>query len=305
MSPPSKDLENRAWLGRVTAGWKKPELPLDVVRRYWRDVHSPAIARRDGLWEYRHYQFDLVDAAAFAAPDRVDTVCPDDAQLMWLSDVRYKSQAGLDAFAASPSDKGVLASLLGDIDLIVLRSTTYRAVEDNAWTFVDTTSSLPQGPPTDLHLGLFLRTSGDQPAFRKAMRELSSAWAAIEGVRRLRLALLDAPDAEAERKAGYPIKTHPQEQQYQAWIDLVVQDTSVTKHLAESGADLLATHVSTLHAYPVAACYTSNFAGRPTLVGLRGYPALDAIRALGAANQTDPALVRWMYGREVYAESGA
>jgi len=25
---------------------------------------------------------------------------------------------------------------------------------------------------------------------------------------------------EAERRAGYPVKTHPVEQQYQAWIDL-------------------------------------------------------------------------------------
>jgi hypothetical protein len=291
------DIENRAWLGRVTAGWKKPELPLEVVRRYWRDVHSPAIARRDGLWEYRHYQFDAVKADIAGAIDGVAFDCPSDAQLMWLSDVRYANEAALADFSRSPSDKAVLASLLADIDLIVERSTTYRAVEDNAWTYVDRSSAPPQGPPLHPHYGLFFRRRADEATFRAAMRELSRDWSVRPGVRRLRLALLDAPDAEAERKAGYPIKTHPAEQQYQAWIDLVVQSEGELAEAVVASSALLAANVATLHAYPVAACYTSNHGGRPTVVGLRGYPAFDALCALGARNQLDPALLGWMYGR--------
>jgi hypothetical protein len=291
------DLENRAWLGRVTAGWKKAELPLEVVRRYWRDVHSPAIARRDGLWEYRHYQFDAVDAEIASAVEGVRFDCPADAQLMWLSDVRYASEAALADFARSPSDKAVLGSLLADIDLIVERSTTYRAVETNAWTYVDRSQSLPQGVPERPHFGLFFRRRTDEASFRTAMREMSAAWSIRPGVRRLRLALLDAPDAEAERKAGYPIKTHPAEQQYQAWIDIMFESEADVAAAIGSSATLLAEHVTTLHAYPVAACYTSNHGGRPTLVGLRGFPAFDATRALGARNQLDPALLAWMYGR--------
>ena len=54
--------------------------------------------------------------------------------------------------------------------------------------------------------------------------------------------------------------------------------------------------IRTIHAYPVAACYTSVYAGQPTLTGLRGYAARQAIRALGADNQTEPGLLKWMYG---------
>ena len=43
------EFENRARLASITCGWKKTELPLDWVRRYWRDVHSPVIARRPGV----------------------------------------------------------------------------------------------------------------------------------------------------------------------------------------------------------------------------------------------------------------
>lgn len=42
--------------------------------------------------------------------------------------------------------------------------------------------------------------------------------------------------------------------------------------------------------------YTFNAQGRPTLIGLRGYAALAAIRSLGADHQRDPLLLEWMYG---------
>ncbi|MYH34259.1 MAG: hypothetical protein F4013_04120 [Gammaproteobacteria bacterium] len=102
---------------------------------------------------------------------------------------------------------------------------------------------------------------------------------------------------EAERKAGYPIKTHPAEQQYQATIEIVLSEREVGRDLLSDrvGVDW-AGPIRTIHAYPVAACYTSVYAGRPTLVGLRGYAAHQAIGALGADNQTEPGLLEWMYG---------
>ena len=116
--------ENRAGIARVTCGWKKPHLPLEVVRRYWRDVHSPGIARRPGLYEYRHLQYDAVRTDLFAPIDGMQFACPDDQQLMWTSDVRYLDQAGVDAFSVEPPPE-TRAHLLGDINLIVDQSTTY------------------------------------------------------------------------------------------------------------------------------------------------------------------------------------
>ena len=287
------DIENRAGIARITCGWKKPELPLDVVRRYWRDVHSPAISRRAGLYEYRHYQFDAVRPELFGAASGIDFACPSHQQLMWLSDVRYENDAALAAFGVSP-DATVKAHLLADIDLLVDQSTTYKSVGDQAHTFVDTTGvPTPQGPPARPSVGVFFRQRGDEAPFHAHLRALAARWAATPGVVRVRLSLFEAPDMEAEKKAGYPIKTHPKALQYQAWIDLVLESDTVAKGLL--GADDAA-FFTTVHAYPVAALYTSVYAGRPTLVGLRGYPAYEAIQAFNAVGQREPALLEWMYG---------
>ncbi|MDO7843382.1 hypothetical protein [Sphingomonas immobilis] len=287
--------ENTAQIARVTAGWKKAGLPLAAVRRYWRDVHSPAIARRAGIWDYRHFQYDPVRADLFAPLDGILLACPQDEQLMWTSDVRYADEAALDAFGASPGPEAK-ALILGDIDLIVDQSTTYKAVGANARTFRDDTGeATPQGTPLHPTYEIFVRQRGDEASFRATMTRLAEAWAAAPGVMRVRLSLLDAPDMEAERAAGYPIKTHPVERQYQAWIDLTLQNDAAARPLLGAVPDL-AEHVSTVHAYPVTTLCTFNYAGRPTLAGLRGFPAYEALTALGGLHQAEPALLEWMYG---------
>ncbi|MDH7973256.1 hypothetical protein QH494_13790 [Sphingomonas sp. AR_OL41] len=285
-------LENSAGICRITCGWKKPELPLDSVRRYWRDVHSPAIARRPGIWEYRHYQFDPV-RPLFPAIDDVGQACPADEQLMWLSDVRYFNDQALAEFAANP-DPVVRGQLLGDIDLIVDQSTTYKAVGAMAMTLIDDSVLVPpQGPPPAPAFGLFFRSRTPEADFRAALSALAARWAGVAGVLRLRVSMLEAPDVAAERAAGYPIKTHPPERQYQAWIDIALADEAVAEKLPLGG---VAEYVGEIHAYPIAANYTSNYAGRPTFVGLRGFPAWDALTAIGGYNQAQPAILEWMYG---------
>lgn len=284
--------ENGAQICRITCGWKKDELPLDAVRRYWRDVRSPAIARRPGIWEYRHYQYDAV-RTLFPALGDVEQACPADEQLMWLSDVRYADDAALATFAADPGEQ-IRGQLLGDIDLIVAQSTTYKAVGDMARTLVDRSAVIPpQGPPPQPAFGLFFRGRSPEAEFRAAIAALAERWAQTPGVVRLRASMLEAPDVAAERAAGYPIKTHPPERQYQAWFDLTLEDEASAGTLPLDG---IAAHVHTLHAYPVAANYTSNCAGKPTFVGLRGYPAYAALTSIGGYNQAQPQILEWMYG---------
>jgi hypothetical protein len=53
------------------------------------------------------------------------------------------------------------------------------------------------------------------------------------------------------------------------------------------------------HTYPVEEKYTLVFGGRPTHVGLRGFPAFQVILASGANNQLQPELVEALYGARV------
>ena len=295
------DTENGAGIGRVTCGWPLPGLELAHVRRFWRDVHSPAIARRAGIYEYRHQQFGRVRSDVFPAVDGILYACGEGTQLQWQSDVRYADQAGLDRFGADPAPD-VKAHLLGDIDMLVGSSTTYLVLGTNGRTYRDETGDAPPlGVPGLPTYGLFFRMRGqDLAAFRTAMTRMAERWAAQPGVVRLRLSLFEIPDIEAERAAGYPIKTHPHEQQYQAWIDLTVADEAVCRGLLAPGDGA---RIAAVHAYPVDAAYTFNHAGRPTLAGLRGYCAVEAIGFFDAAQHREPSLLEWMFG-PVASEGG-
>jgi hypothetical protein len=285
--------ENKARICRVTCGWRLPHLDLDKVRRYWRDVHSPAIARRAGIYEYRHMQYGPVREDVFAPIHAIGAAADTEAQLQWMSDVRYADQAGLEAFGADPGAE-VKALLLSDIDMIVDRSTTYLALGANAHTYKDEIGNpAPLGPVNAPTFSLFIRRRGEQAAFRARLSSLAEDWAARPDVLRVRLSLFDAPDMEAERKAGYPVKTHPVEQQYQAWIDLTVRDEAACKTMLPAD---LAAHVAEIHTYPAQFVYTFNYAGKPTLAGLRGYCAVEAIGFLDAAQHRQPSLLAWMFG---------
>ncbi len=293
----SPDFENQAAIGRVTCGWKLPHLSLDQVRPYWRDAHSPTIARRAGVWEYRHFPLDPVRPGLFAHQPGIGYQPRVDQQLMWISDVRYFDQAGLDAFGLSPAPE-VKAKILQDIDMIVDQSTTYLVLGDGGRTLVDATGeAAPAGPTRFPTFAVFLRARDGEASFRETVRRMAGQWADTPGVKRVRVSLFEVPDMEAERKAGYPVKTHPAPLQYQAWIDLALEHEGVAAALMSAGDGIdYAADIKDVHAYPVPAVYTFNYRGRPTLAGLRGYPAAEAIRNLGAEHQKDVATLEWLYG---------
>ena len=291
------NVENQAKICRITCGWKKSELPMEWVWLYWRDVHSPAISRRLGIYDYRHYQYDLVEEQLLRKINEVNYSCPINEQLMWTSDVRYENQDKLNLFDESPLGEAKTA-LLGDIELIVDKSTTYRAVNKNAFTFTDISEiKEPQGSYNNPAFKLFFRRKSNQIEFRKFLLSVAQEWAKKNGVIRLRLSLFDAPDMEKERKAGYPIKTHNASQQYHASIELVLNKFSTGKDLIEAkDITIFLENIKDIHTYPIKSLYTSIYNGKPTIVGLRGYPAYQAMTALNAANQKNSSLLKWMYG---------
>lgn len=290
-------VENAAGLSRATCGWRLPGLDLDAVWGYWRDVHSPAISRRAGIHVYRHFRWAPVDPAVLAGVRGVTTEAPTDAQLQWMSDITYRDENALARFYQSPGSPEVVSKILGDIDMIVDRSTTYLSLRDNMSTVCDLEGKPRQGPPGTPCYGIFLRQRGTDADFRAGVRALAAEWAVTPGVTRVRFNLFEPPDMAADLGAGYPVKTHPLGQQYQALVEVGTESAAAARLLgAGRAASLLAAAAREAHAYPVSAVYSFVWDGIPTVAGLRGYPALRAIEALGAAHAVDAGLLEWMYG---------
>ena len=90
-----------------------------------------------------------------------------------------------------------------------------------------------------------------------------------------------------ESGAGYPVFPAPEDEHYQAWFDVVTDDPLAlrTAFAATGAAEAV---FAAIHVQPVTVTYTYVWAGRPTLVGLRGYPAWELITELGATNQAEP-----------------
>lgn len=92
----------------------------------------------------------------------------------------------------------------------------------------------------------------------------------------------------------------PSDDTYLGWVELTVRDEGVVGDLlAEPSADGLAEHVAAIHAYPVREIYTIISAGRPTEVGLRGYPAVRTMNAVGAGAQHGEAVLSLLFGDAV------
>src|SRR5699024_7629926 len=92
----------------------------------------------------------------------------------------------------------------------------------------------------------------------------------------------------------------PHGETYLGWMELAVHDEGVLGELlTRVDAHEFADHIAAIHTYPVREIYTIISGGRPTEVGLRGYPALQTIIAVGADGQRNEAVLNLVYGDAV------
>lgn len=190
--------------------------------------------------------------------------------------------------------------LVADVPLIQQWTAPHYAQGPDAGrTLVDRTGiAVPQGVPPQPQFSLFLRQRADARGFREYVLDLAQRWSNHPGVRRLRITLLQSDDVK-QAAGDYGIKgiASAQGHQFHAWLDLVLATEAVGGQLLSNTHDKgMRTYVSALHAYPVVERYTYVYGGKPTVVGLRGYAAYQAIEEFAADNQNDARFLQWMYG---------
>lgn len=292
-------LENAAKLALTAFCWWRPDLPPEICEAYWRDVHGIMFARAPGMWQCRQLRLAPNRADLWGPAPGVSFEASQAAQPQGLPHGLFLSDADLAAFADHPLPKAGIPNdarnFIGRIGALLFPA---------GRTFVDHINEpAPQGPPPFPTFVIALGPrDGAAPAeafHRHLLERLGPAWSRHPGVLRLRAEPLPPYEEAAMASPGVPYQW-PGDETYLGWIELAVRREDVLRDLLDPAfANDIAEQVRAIHTYPVREIYTLISAGRPTEVGLRGFPAVQTIHAAGADNQQSEAVLKLLFGEAV------
>ncbi|MFD0903439.1 ethyl tert-butyl ether degradation protein EthD [Actinomadura sediminis] len=257
-------------------------------------------AHAPGLWRYRQLRLAANRSDLYRAVPRVSFDAPEAAQPQGMGHGLFLSEADLAAFGGNPVARETIPN---DAHNFIGRIGAQLSAPGSGGTLVDRVDEPEvQGPPPAPTFVLcFAPRTEAAPveAFHRHLTErVARPWSEHPGVLRLRVEPLPPYGRSAMSSPGVPHRW-PTDATYLGWIELAVRNEGVVGDLLAGVADELAEQVGAVHAYPVREIYTIISAGRPTTVGLRGYPAVQAIDAAGADEQRSEAVLELLFGDAV------
>jgi hypothetical protein len=266
----------------VTAlGWWRTDLPKPANDAYWRDIHGTLAARIPGIGQYRQLHLGTPQGGPLFLADLDDSLPAEPVD--GIAQLLFATASNLRTFASHPF---VTEYVFHDERNLVRRNATLPSAPGAARTLVDSTDdATPQGVPAQPTYAVMLqqRDDVDRDAFHQRAGEIAQRWSDSPGVSRLRWTPMEPYDEAGWQSPGVR-HDWPDAEQYQAWVELVVADDDALAALPPLDPDV------------VREKYTIVHGGRPTDVGLRGWPAVQTITRSGATNQLQPDLLRALYG---------
>lgn len=268
---------------------RREGVPQALFDAYWRDVHGPLCARLPGLAFYVQHHVDR-DRGADLWPLPAG-VRPLGAVLDGLVEIGFADEAGQALFeAASPL-------LFADERNFIGHDVAY-ALPEGSRTLVDRDPDpAPNRVEPGHRLHLHLHGAGTA-AFRGWAEGFAAALAAEPAVVKVRLHLPEPYHNGAPAPAA-PEVDHalPRERKRVAIVEVgFASRLDAAAYLAGEAyrrqAEGLREHVSDLGAFLVSRQCVFIRDGVLTTAGLRGSRAAELIAALGALNQTQPAVTR-------------
>lgn len=286
--------ENGAPVWVTFYAWWKPDMPSESAYRYWRDIHGVWASRTPGFYQYRQLHLGRVEPELLAGLSGIETDLPESEQPSGIAHIAYRSELHFRIlrlpFALQQAEQDEL--------YFVSRNAVQRASLPGTRTYVDRTNNAePNGPSTTPRFLLaFRRSKGmSEAAFRTHLAErLASRWSERSDVTRVRLELLEPYDEPAPTKGGVD-HAWEEDKRYDALLDVqLTEDGTLAKLFDEPERDT--STIEAIHAYPIREVYTLVYGGKPTLVGLRGYPAVETIETAGAEFQKSQQVLKFTYG---------
>jgi hypothetical protein len=291
-------VENAAELALTAFCWWRADVPQEVCEIYWRDVHGIMFARAPGLWQARQLRLAANRPDLWPAVQGISIEVADAAQPQGVGHALFLSEAGLNSFSGHPLPWEVIPNdarnFIGRIGALLSSPGGGRTLSDR----INQPAMQGTPPVPTFMLGFVPRAGTASPEqFHRYLSESGARpWSRHPGVMRLREEPLPPYGESAMSSPGVPHQW-PSDETYLGWIELAVRDEGLAGELLEGTAsDGFAERIAAIHTYPVREVYTIVSAGRPTEVGLRGYPAVQAITAAGADNQRNEAVLKLLYG---------
>ena len=296
------ELENTADLALTAFCWWRADIPQGVCEDYWRDVHGIMFARAPGMWQCRQLRLSANRPDLWPTIQGMTFEAARPAQPQGIGHALFKSDADLTTFGNNPIAR---ESIPNDARNFIGRIGALLSPPNGGHTFVDRIGDhTAQGTPA-MPTFVICLVAGAGVARAEAFHgyvagNVARLWCEHPDVLRLRVEPLPPYDQAAMSSPGVPLQW-PNDETYLCWIELAVRNEGVFGDLlACQLADGLAEQVQSIHTYPVREIYTIISSGRPTEVGLRGYPAAQLVSAAGAENQRDESFLNMLYGDAVY-----
>jgi hypothetical protein len=296
-------LENAAARALTAFCWWRADIPQEVCETYWRDVHGIMFARAPGLWQCRQLRLAANRPDLWPKVRGVSFDAPKAAQPQGLPHGLFLSEADLAAFGGNPLARQTIPN---DAHNFIGRIGAQLSPPGGGGrTLVDRVNdpAMQGPPPVPTFVLCFVPADGvvSAEAFHRYLAEhVARPWSERPDVVRLRVEPLPPYERSAMGSPGVE-RRWPTGDTYLGWIELAVRTEGVVGDLLSGAAtDGLAERVGAIHTYPVREVYTLVSAGRPTEVGLRGYPAVRTIIAAGADGQRDEAVLELLFGDAVH-----
>ncbi len=290
------DIENLCTVTSTVYAWLRNDTSFETGFTYWRDIHGTLVARIPGKFIYR--QLHLKPAINVLSGQFQKYVNPvvQALQPQGIAHTYYLNEYELAKFKGHQFTQ---TYLIEDEPNMARLNASLWSHNDNAKTLKDISNNLmPQGKTeNDEYVVSFIfekQVSIDDR--REKLIKLSESLITKHEVTRLRYHVLEDYDDEnvPDTKVGH---CRPTDVRYNAWLELGVLPKSELSQLIEKDLLPLATDVKTIHINPIFERYTVVAEGKPTIVGLKGFPAYQTILRAGAANQLDENLLEDLYGK--------
>jgi len=277
---------------------RRAGLSRELFYAYWVNAHAAQIAARlpgiDHLWLH---EVDFEGGQVFPRTPGVAHHLGEGDRFEGVPEPCFETEEHLSAFLAA------MEPLMSDEANIFDETVAYPSLGDNSRTFRD---ELPPAfeAPQFLKFFLFLRRAdglGIAPFRAAMMDEVAPALAGAEGVRKLRLHLLEPYDDDSEMGLASAVSVlPPRQRRFDAMVEIAFDDASGLTRLATSpawtgGAARRAELLAACYPFKVNVTHNLKRDGALTFEGLRTPVIARAIREVGAVSQHS-ASVRALHG---------